>query len=251
MRIFFDTHRYRSIWLVAKVEGSYPIPFRTRKSSPPTPMVLHRQLCGRVGHCQPLLELCSAAPHGALRLLPLNPRVDSSESPGVFLVSMFSFARLRLAVRCAGWRRLRLRQRGCRGGPWGARSLLADARLACGPRLALRVRWVAGVPGVALSAEARASRALRVRWVAGVPEVSRALRADSRVACALRQRRGARDPRFRRLCLWMPASRGPGWRRLRLRPLGRRARPGVPRVVGPRGEVLLVGGSARGVARGR
>ena len=34
---------------VATAEGPYPIPSRTRKSSPPAPMVLHGRLCGRVG----------------------------------------------------------------------------------------------------------------------------------------------------------------------------------------------------------
>src|SRR5690606_4539590 len=31
-------------------EGKRPATFRTRKLSPPAPMVLHRQQCGRVGH---------------------------------------------------------------------------------------------------------------------------------------------------------------------------------------------------------
>src|SRR3954462_4653196 len=30
--------------------GKHPVPFRTRKLSPPAPMVLHRRRCGRVGH---------------------------------------------------------------------------------------------------------------------------------------------------------------------------------------------------------
>jgi hypothetical protein len=30
--------------------GKHPVPFRTRKLSPPAPMVLHRGRCGRVGH---------------------------------------------------------------------------------------------------------------------------------------------------------------------------------------------------------
>src|SRR2546428_14002337 len=33
-------------------EGPHPIPFRTRKLSPPAPMVLHGQPCGRVGPCR-------------------------------------------------------------------------------------------------------------------------------------------------------------------------------------------------------
>src|ERR671925_72855 len=31
-------------------EGKRPVPFRTRKLSPPAPMVLHPRGCGRVGH---------------------------------------------------------------------------------------------------------------------------------------------------------------------------------------------------------
>src|SRR3970040_2941294 len=30
----------------------HPFPFRTRTLSPPPPMVLHAQVCGRVGHCR-------------------------------------------------------------------------------------------------------------------------------------------------------------------------------------------------------
>ena len=33
-------------------EGKHPIPFRTRKLSPPVPMVLRGQLRGRVGRCR-------------------------------------------------------------------------------------------------------------------------------------------------------------------------------------------------------
>ena len=33
-------------------EGSHPFPFRTRKLSPPPPMVLQGKPCGRVGHCR-------------------------------------------------------------------------------------------------------------------------------------------------------------------------------------------------------
>ena len=34
----------------AIAEGKRPVPFRTRKLSPPAPMVLHSTGCGRVGH---------------------------------------------------------------------------------------------------------------------------------------------------------------------------------------------------------
>ena len=37
---------------VAIGEGFHPFPFRTRKLSPPPPMVLQAQVCGRVGHCR-------------------------------------------------------------------------------------------------------------------------------------------------------------------------------------------------------
>ena len=39
-------------FLVVMAEGPYPIPSRTRKSSPPAPMVLQGPPCGRVGHRQ-------------------------------------------------------------------------------------------------------------------------------------------------------------------------------------------------------
>jgi hypothetical protein len=32
--------------------GFHPFPFRTRKLSLPPPMVLHAQVCGRVGRCR-------------------------------------------------------------------------------------------------------------------------------------------------------------------------------------------------------
>ena len=41
---------------VARAEGTHPIPFRTRKLSPPAPMVLHGSLCGRVGHRRGLIS---------------------------------------------------------------------------------------------------------------------------------------------------------------------------------------------------
>jgi hypothetical protein len=39
-------------FLVVMAEGPYPIPSRTRKSSPPAPMVLQGPPCGRVGRHQ-------------------------------------------------------------------------------------------------------------------------------------------------------------------------------------------------------
>ena len=41
---------------VAIGEGSHPFPFRTRKLSLPPPMVLHAQVCGRVGRCRGLVS---------------------------------------------------------------------------------------------------------------------------------------------------------------------------------------------------
>jgi hypothetical protein len=46
--------RFRAslFFLAAMPEGSHPFPSRTRKLSPPGPMVLQGKLCGRVGRCQ-------------------------------------------------------------------------------------------------------------------------------------------------------------------------------------------------------
>ena len=41
--------------------GKRPVPFRTRKLSPPAPMVLHSNRCGRVGHRR--AQHSSNAPH--------------------------------------------------------------------------------------------------------------------------------------------------------------------------------------------
>src|ERR1700736_3478749 len=41
-----------SRFLATLPEGPHPIPSRTRKLSPPGPMVLHGRLCGRVGRRQ-------------------------------------------------------------------------------------------------------------------------------------------------------------------------------------------------------
>ena len=51
---------------VAMPEGPHPFPSRTRKLSPPGPMVLQGRLCGRVGSCQ---ILWAAASIGAAALL--------------------------------------------------------------------------------------------------------------------------------------------------------------------------------------
>ena len=49
---FYDLLIKNKNFLVAMVLGKHPIPFRTRKLSPDTPMVLRGQLRGRVGCCQ-------------------------------------------------------------------------------------------------------------------------------------------------------------------------------------------------------
>jgi hypothetical protein len=38
------------LWVIV-AKGSHPFPSRTRKLSPSAPMVLHAQVCGRVGRC--------------------------------------------------------------------------------------------------------------------------------------------------------------------------------------------------------
>src|SRR3954467_6075405 len=50
-RIIASTVFYNLIVLsVVLAEGERPVPSRTRKLSPPAPMVLHSTGCGRVGH---------------------------------------------------------------------------------------------------------------------------------------------------------------------------------------------------------
>ena len=38
--------------LVPIAEGKHPVPFRTRKLSPPAPKILTRELVGKIGRCQ-------------------------------------------------------------------------------------------------------------------------------------------------------------------------------------------------------
>ncbi len=57
------SHVARKSFSVAMPRGSHPFPSRTRKLSPSGPMVLHGQLCGRVGRrrdliCKPVQSLC-------------------------------------------------------------------------------------------------------------------------------------------------------------------------------------------------
>jgi hypothetical protein len=48
----FESVIYLVSFPVVTAEGPHPISFRTRKLSPPAPMVLHGYPCGRVGHCR-------------------------------------------------------------------------------------------------------------------------------------------------------------------------------------------------------
>src|SRR5687767_15087579 len=56
-RFFSLSSRHTTkVFLVTMSEGPYPIPSRTRKSSPPEPMVLRARVRGRVGRCQVYLQ---------------------------------------------------------------------------------------------------------------------------------------------------------------------------------------------------
>ena len=59
------------VFPVAMSEGSHPFPSRTRKLSPPEPMVLRGKPRGRVGRCRIFFEGPESAPRG----------VDSGPSP--------------------------------------------------------------------------------------------------------------------------------------------------------------------------
>src|SRR4051794_4326397 len=62
-------------------EGPYPIPSRTRKSSPPEPMVLRARVRGRVGRCQVYYQSPEAEmPRGFSYSVPLHP---SERLPGL------------------------------------------------------------------------------------------------------------------------------------------------------------------------
>src|SRR5690349_24730504 len=67
-----------SNFAVAISVGSHPFPSRTRKLSPPEPMVLHRKRCGRVGRRRIFFEK-PAQPAGFsffCGTLPGFPRLD-------------------------------------------------------------------------------------------------------------------------------------------------------------------------------
>ena len=61
-----DTHH--KVFLVTMSEGPYPIPSRTRKSSPPEPMVLRARVRGRVGRCQVYYQSPDAEMHRGFSL---------------------------------------------------------------------------------------------------------------------------------------------------------------------------------------
>src|SRR5436190_12358289 len=64
-------------------EGRHPFPFRTRKLSPPAPMVLSGQPGGRVGRCRASLSL--AAPSRVAGLKYLDGRLRLGERFGTEL----------------------------------------------------------------------------------------------------------------------------------------------------------------------
>src|SRR5690606_35753336 len=55
-RFVFFLRMHFEAFPVAMSEGSHPFPSRTRKLSPPEPMVLHGKPCGRVGRRRAYFE---------------------------------------------------------------------------------------------------------------------------------------------------------------------------------------------------
>ena len=97
-------HLVGCVWWVARVSrvyvsvviavGSRPVPFRTRKLSPPAPMVLHLGGCGRVGHRRPLnieKRVSASRPLGCDALTLFLHMCPLSDSEG-------GFARLRQLI---------------------------------------------------------------------------------------------------------------------------------------------------------
>ena len=64
---------------VTMSEGPYPIPSRTRKSSPPEPMVLRARVRGRVGRCQVYLQSPEAPK--SFGAFPFRPAVSMHGGP--------------------------------------------------------------------------------------------------------------------------------------------------------------------------
>ena len=68
--------------------GKRPDPFRTRKLSPPTPMVLHPEGCGRVGNRRPTT---TQTKHPRTRQHTPNPRVLYHLGTIFLLATCYSF----------------------------------------------------------------------------------------------------------------------------------------------------------------
>src|SRR5687768_14090786 len=60
----------------------YPIPSRTRKSSSSEPMVLHGQLCGRVGRCRVNPPKAPVLTHWGFAFLSRAGRAAGAAEPG-------------------------------------------------------------------------------------------------------------------------------------------------------------------------
>src|SRR5690606_16780304 len=67
--------------LVAIAEGTHPFPFRTRKLSPPAPMVLGAGAPGRVGRCQAAKKRPGLSDR--LRLMTNPLALFARKAPGV------------------------------------------------------------------------------------------------------------------------------------------------------------------------
>ena len=81
----------KNMFPVAKAEGPYPIPSRTRKSSPPAPMVLGGRLPGRVGRRRGYffhpLHLCAGGEKVfGLEILSLNVESAAKTRMRVFVI---------------------------------------------------------------------------------------------------------------------------------------------------------------------
>src|SRR5689334_9082735 len=67
-------HSLSLVLPVAIAAGTHPFPFRTRKLSPLAPMVLHGQLCGRVGRCRLIFSAPRIARCAGRAVFGRNPR---------------------------------------------------------------------------------------------------------------------------------------------------------------------------------
>jgi hypothetical protein len=128
--VFTTTRPHNSTQVTAAIaEGKRPDPFRTRKLSPPAPMVLHPPGCGRVGHrrtqppphtkgpphhtpgapcaCDTFVDRATVTPPGpAPWLVPsgLVERVQTTQSRAALgtFVGELSGVGVDLGVRCSG-----------------------------------------------------------------------------------------------------------------------------------------------------